>query len=519
MLSSHTVARRKDFSVAAVTCRDEHRGWTAETESAHHRIVLVRRGRFRRRADGVAGYADPTMGYLATPGECEEFAHPSGGDGCTSIRISEALWTAMAGDGAVPIRSGVYVDARLDLAHRRMLASGPDVDFAMTERLLALLAGAMRQAVTGPLPSDADASADRRLVATACEAIGAAHPDSRALMPLAALLDVSPYRLSRAFTRRLGVSLTHYRNRVRVGRALDLIESGATNLAQVAAELGFADQAHLGRTVKRHYGHTPTVLRRLLDRRLPAQVVLAFSAPPRQVRVPGVGRMALARRPRALGQSRGVGVLHPPSVRVRVALREVVHPHQHQVAVVFERLLGHAAALVPLDHPAAALARHGRELRIEVPAPAPARQRPRRVPPDPAQRPGQRGRRPRHGKTGPQGRLEFERGRQRRPLPARGQRRAQHLRRQRGPAVVDEGHVQLEEPREPVVLGRGRERRQRDGPGPARTPRQVAGKEGAHRPIVQDPVHLRGPRSGPGPGARDRAATGRSGAYGRVGWA
>jgi AraC-like DNA-binding protein len=78
------------------------------------------------------------------------------------------------------------------------------------------------------------------------------------------LLGVSPYRLSRAFTRELGVSLTRYRNRMRVARALDRLEQGELRLAALAADLGFADQAHLCRTMREHLGHTPTALRRLL---------------------------------------------------------------------------------------------------------------------------------------------------------------------------------------------------------------------------------------------------------------
>jgi AraC-like DNA-binding protein len=62
----------------------------------------------------------------------------------------------------------------------------------------------------------------------------------------------------------MGVSLTRYRNRVRVGRALDRLAAGETSLAALAADLGFADQSHLSRTVRDQVGHTPAVLRRLL---------------------------------------------------------------------------------------------------------------------------------------------------------------------------------------------------------------------------------------------------------------
>ena len=130
--------------------------------------------------------------------------------------------------------------------------------------------GAGRRAVDVPLPAapaPAAASArpsDRVLAAQARDLIRDTHPAATGLLPLATHLDVSPYRLSRAFTREVGVSLTRYRNRLRVTRALDRLAAGETHLGRLAADLGFADQAHLTRTVRDHVGHTPTALRRLL---------------------------------------------------------------------------------------------------------------------------------------------------------------------------------------------------------------------------------------------------------------
>jgi AraC-like DNA-binding protein len=85
---------------------------------------------------------------------------------------------------------------------------------------------------------------ERGLVAAARRRIGEGHPAANGLFPLAALLGVSPYRLSRASRRELGVSLTRYRNRVRVARALDRVEAGEPHLGILAADLGFADQRH-----------------------------------------------------------------------------------------------------------------------------------------------------------------------------------------------------------------------------------------------------------------------------------
>lgn len=265
MLTFAGLADHPDFAVTAVTCRDDHRGWSTETPRDDVRIVLVRRGGFRRRVRGADTDLDRTVGYLGLPGEEERFAHPAGGDTCTSITLTPALWRGLAGDTAHPHTSDLYVDARLDLAHRRLLlaARTGDVGYAGAESLVALVAGIARRVVAGAVPGRG-ASRDRALVAAARAAIGADHPAAAGLLPLAAYLGVSPYRLSRACSRELGVPLTRYRNRVRVARALDRIEAGAPSLAVLAADLGFADQAHLTRTVRDHVGHTPTAVRRLL---------------------------------------------------------------------------------------------------------------------------------------------------------------------------------------------------------------------------------------------------------------
>ncbi|MGV9378570.1 helix-turn-helix domain-containing protein [Nonomuraea sp. NPDC003707] len=366
MRSAARLAAGDGFHLDAVTCADDHRGWSAAELGSAHRLVLVRRGLFRRKADGRAAVIDPTMAYLGVPGEEEHFAHPAGGDVCTSVSLTPELWHTLAGEGP-PGRPTLYVDARLDLAHRRFLvaARGGDTAFELAESLLSLIATSLAQLTPTPTPASSgsgamdaprpgtsttetsvtqttapalgpesieapalgsrgteatagvmpgprlgtDAAASRtddagvggvggadtrgRGVAKACaakggaprggggprpgaviadaarEAIAADHPAAGGLMSLAELLAVSPYQLSRAFTRELGVSLTHYRNRVRVGRALDRLEDGEPSLAGLAADLGFADQAHLTRTIRHHVGHTPTALRRLLAPRTP----------------------------------------------------------------------------------------------------------------------------------------------------------------------------------------------------------------------------------------------------------
>jgi AraC-like DNA-binding protein len=257
VLTTVPLAAAKGFSVDTVTCRSDHTRWSAPEVSARHILVLVRRGRFRRQGDGADADLDRTMAYVTKPGVEQRFAHPDGGDVCTSVAFSPDLWEQPVATGAV------YVDARAEFAHRRLLAATRkgDVDYEVVEEVLRLIATA---AGNGTTATRTPKAADRMLVAAAREAILEDAPEAANLPSLAAGLGVSPYRLSRTFSAQMAVSVTWYRNRVRVGRALERIAGGDERLADLAVELGFADQAHLTRTVRDHVGQTPAVARRLM---------------------------------------------------------------------------------------------------------------------------------------------------------------------------------------------------------------------------------------------------------------
>jgi AraC-like DNA-binding protein len=260
--SAVDVVADRDFTMHRFSCLDDHTGWFGGYQDSYQ-VVLVRAGMFRVRIDGVVSEVDRAVCYLGVPGVHEEFAHPAGGEVSTVLTLTPRLWHSMAGDSPV-VRPQAYTTARIELAHRRLVAAQADPGYALTEELLELLAGMLSRTVARAPIHEQSTRADLALVDQARSAITADEPVARQLGSLAAALGVSPYRLSRAFPRVLGVSLTHYRNRVRITRALDGIEAGEQSLATLAADLGFADQAHLTRTVREHLGYTPTALRRLL---------------------------------------------------------------------------------------------------------------------------------------------------------------------------------------------------------------------------------------------------------------
>ncbi|MEW2353004.1 AraC family transcriptional regulator [Spirillospora sp. NPDC029432] len=245
------------FTVRAVECADDRAHWSAPETSSGAEIVLVRRGLFRLDSQGHRVTADPTTGYIQRPGEETRFAHPAGGDACTSVTFTSDALT----DVIDAVRSpAVRVDARLELAHRALLRALPDPAFAAAEAVAALLRLALRERPdAGPAPGRED------LAALAREAILAGGPESAGLVELAQALEVSPSHLSRTFRHHVGVPVSRYRNRVRVSHALERIEQGETDLASLAADLGFSDQAHLTRVMRDELGRTPGRVRALLS--------------------------------------------------------------------------------------------------------------------------------------------------------------------------------------------------------------------------------------------------------------
>ncbi len=81
------------------------------------------------------------------------------------------------------------------------------------------------------------------------------------LSELARLADMSPSRFKAVFRQSLGVPAHQYVIRHRVECAADLIGRGTLPLSDIAVEVGFANQSHMARCMKRVMGVTPGALR------------------------------------------------------------------------------------------------------------------------------------------------------------------------------------------------------------------------------------------------------------------
>jgi AraC-like DNA-binding protein len=264
-------------TVARVRCSGQGHRFGAIEPVTRAAIVLPCRGVFRLRADGRERVVDPATAYLQWPGEEQQFAHPAGGDVCTAIGLGADPLAVLAADGptgAVPppvARDPVPVAPSQAVAHRLLIGRARagadrvelgDLTAALIAELLPALGATRAAAWPGPAPTGPALGRQRRLVEDARELLSC-QPD-RALPELAGLLGTSPWRLSRLFHRYTGITLHRYRIRLRVAAALDRLAGGVDSLAVLAAELGFADQAHLSRVVRQSTGLTPGRLRTLI---------------------------------------------------------------------------------------------------------------------------------------------------------------------------------------------------------------------------------------------------------------
>lgn len=107
-----------------------------------------------------------------------------------------------------------------------------------------------------PAPTDRGTPARVRAVIASLPARVADDLSETLLASEAAL---SPSRFAHCFRAETGLAVRPYVRWLRLGRAMELVARGA-NLTAAAHAAGFADTAHLSRTMRRHFGVAPSDL-------------------------------------------------------------------------------------------------------------------------------------------------------------------------------------------------------------------------------------------------------------------
>lgn len=259
-----TLAQLADTSVVDVSCR-WHGGDRMLERFQTFGLSLVRRGFFVRHVRQTDQVADPTTAYFEQPGLEQVISHPIPVPGSTTVFVlSDAAMARYAGDLSmpdrpIPVGPGVHLDHAVLLADVRAGIDDAELDARLTWLIGRLVETASPGRLTSRRP--ATARSHQRIVDHVREAI-AANPASLELPKFAADLGHTPFHVSRVFRRRTGTTLVEHRNDIRVAAAIDLIAEGHGSLADLAAELGFADQSHFARLLRRAVLLPPGRLRR-----------------------------------------------------------------------------------------------------------------------------------------------------------------------------------------------------------------------------------------------------------------
>jgi AraC-like DNA-binding protein len=146
-------------------------------------------------------------------------------------------------DKVVPLGEGIAVE---DAALIRRIVAEPE-----EAARVGLLAGALEQALD---PERVEAASQVAGVARLAET----DRSVRRLADLCAMAGIGQRTLQRMFMRHAGVSPTWVIRRYRLQEAAEAVREGASvSWAEVAAALGYADQAHLIRDFRAAIGQTP----------------------------------------------------------------------------------------------------------------------------------------------------------------------------------------------------------------------------------------------------------------------
>lgn len=236
-------------------------------------VGVVEHGALEFRFLGRANVALPGSVNLTTPGEVHD-GHPGSGPGWTYRMfyldpdvVRRAA--AEAAGRAVPapdFGAGVLADPTLageiQAVHRLLMDPGAPL-LARQTRLLRMLAQwiARHGEAARPLPH---AGNEPRAVARARDWLDAHCREDVPLDELARVAGLSPFHLTRCFSAALGLPPHAYLLGARVRLAKALL-SGPMRLADIAAEVGFSDQAHFTHAFRRLTGLTPGRYRKFLQ--------------------------------------------------------------------------------------------------------------------------------------------------------------------------------------------------------------------------------------------------------------
>lgn len=235
-------------------------------------VGCIEHGAMRFRYRGETVIAPRGQINLVVPGEAHD-GHGATEEGWAyrmfylrPDALMEAAQTLMARPNLPNFRTGVIDDPELArcISRTHRILENPDTSTIEKEtRLFWLLTNWISRHADehGNWP---DTGNEHQAVTRARDIIQAHYGDDISLTELGTMAGLSPFHLVRVFEKALGITPHGYLTQVRIERAKHKLTS-ADRIADIAAECGFSDQAHLTRQFKRQMGVTPGNYRKIIQ--------------------------------------------------------------------------------------------------------------------------------------------------------------------------------------------------------------------------------------------------------------
>jgi AraC-like DNA-binding protein len=255
-----------------IVCAGERRHKSAEEVAGTTCLVFPYRGVYVRHLGHSDAVAEANQVLFFNQGESYQISHPiAGGDACLSLAIADTWLRELTppehvGDG-LPFtfrRHRLRIDARTQTlaATLRHSLRHRAADTLEAESLILTL---LRRTLGSSTSQAARGSFGRQKLVDRAKLVLSSDLGRRwTLADVATEVRVSPVYLTQVFQQVEGMPLYRYQLRLRLSRALYLLER-CEDLAALSLELGFSSHSHFTSTFRQVYGRTPMEFRRSLS--------------------------------------------------------------------------------------------------------------------------------------------------------------------------------------------------------------------------------------------------------------
>jgi AraC family transcriptional regulator len=255
-------------TVTDVVCSGACRHKSEEECTTETHLVFPYRGVYVRHVGRDDAVAEANQVLFFNAWEGYRVSHPvAGGDVCLDLTIDNSLLRELApresvrdGESLTFVRQRRRIDPRAQVLVallRHSLRKG--IAESLEAESLALV---LAQRALGPRTSHAAGASfgQQRLVDRVKLALAGDLARRWTLDEIAAEVGGSPVYLTQVFQRVEGMPLYRYQMRLRLARALDLIDQ-YDDLSALSFDLGFSSHSHFSAAFRQAYGRSPTAFR------------------------------------------------------------------------------------------------------------------------------------------------------------------------------------------------------------------------------------------------------------------